>query len=338
MAGSGKYAGGRLRPSATGIRLAGFGEVSLKLTRAALALVFLTVAAVRGQQAVSSITQSRLFTNPAAPGTASFDANGNALSESNATTSGDDSFGAQIILKNQQRPKSFSVFGDAAGFYTNNVDLTPSRTRGDFFLASNVGAAWRPTISSALLAEISAASSVFRYDRARELDFERITAGAGLTWLVPHTPEIVAFARYDFTELLDSASDQLLQDHAFTIGGQRTFAFGRSHYLTTGISGVLGISTPRSQERDQTGIHAAYHLQITRSLDAAVLYRYAAQFYAEDGRVDHNQTLSLAIGFSVTYWLHIDASISAARNDTNRSAFEYDVLNAGSGVRVGIRF
>jgi hypothetical protein len=312
--------------------------VSLKLTQAALALLFSAVTVAHGQQAVSSITQSRLFTNPSAPGTAAFDANGNALSDSGAATSGDDSFGAQIILKNQERPKNFAFFGDAAAFYTSNVDLTPDRTRSDVFLASNVGGAWRPIISSRLLGEISAASSVFRYDRADELDFERITAGAGLTWLVPHTPEIIAFARYDFTELLDSESNQLLQDHSFTIGGQRTFAFGRSHFLTTGMTGVVGISTPRSQERDQVGIHAAYHLQITRSLDVDLLYRYAAQFYAEDGRVDHNQTLSLVFGFSANRWVRVDASLSAARNDTNRSAFEYEVLNVGSGVRVSIKF
>jgi hypothetical protein len=201
-----------------------------------------------------------------------------------------------------------------------------------------VGAAWRPTISRGLVGEISAASSIFRYDRASELDFERITAGTGLTWLVPGTPGIVALGRYDFTELLDSESNQLLQDHEVTIGGQKTFAFGRSHFLTTGITGVLGKSTPRSQERDQAGIHAAYHLQITRSLDADLLYRYAAQFYDEDGRVDHNQTLSLAIGFYPARWLRVDASIFGARNDSNRSAFDYDALNVGSGVRFNIRF
>jgi hypothetical protein len=312
--------------------------VSLKLNHLVLAALLTTVTVARGQQAVSSITQSRLFTNPSAPGTTAFDANGNTLDNSGATSSGDDSFGAQIILKNQERPKSLIVFGDIAAFYTSNVDLTPNRTRSDFFLASNVGAAWRPTISRGLFAEISAASSIFRYDRASELDFERITVGAGLTWLVPHTPEIVAFARYDFTELLASDSNQLLQDHAFTIGGQRTFVFGRSNSLAAGITGVLGLSTPRSQERDQVGIYAAYHLQITRSLDADLLYRYAAQFYDEDGRIDHNQTLSFSLGYYPARWLRIDASISAARNDTNRSAFEYEALNVGSGVRLSIRF
>ena len=310
----------------------------MKLTHLVLAVFFTAVAVTRGQQAASSITQSRLFTNPSAPGTLSYDENGDALPGNEATSSDDDSFGAQVILKNQERPKNLSVSADVSGFYTNNVDLTPHGARSDFFLASNVGASWRPIISRGLVAELSAGTSLFRYDRASELDFERISAGTGLTWLVPHTPGIVAFARYDFIELLDSGGDELLRDHEFTLGGQKTFAFGRSHFLTTGITGVLGISTPRSQERDQAGIHAGYHLQITRSFDADLFYRYAAQFYAEGGRVDHNQTVSLALGFYPARWLRVDASISAARNDSNESAFKYDVLNVGSGVRFNVRF
>jgi hypothetical protein len=69
-----------------------------------------------------------------------------------------------------------------------------------------------------------------------------------------------------------------------------------------------------------------------------LLYRYAAQFYDEGGRVDHNQTLSLAIGLYPARWLRVDASIFGARNDSNRSAFDYDALNVGSGVRFNIRF
>jgi hypothetical protein len=312
--------------------------VPQKLTHLVLALLLTTFGGARGQEAIPSITQARLFANPSAPGTTSSDANGIALPEDNATSSGDDSFGTQIILKNQERPRSFHVFGNVSAVYTNNVDLTPHRARSDVFLATNVGAAWCPTISRGLVAELSASSSIFRYDRASELDFERITAGAGLSWLVPRTPGIIAFGRYDFTELLDSGSSELLQDHQLTIGAQKTFSFGRSHFLTAGITGALGLSTPRSQERNQAGVNAAYHLQITRSFDADLLYRYAAQFYEEGGRLDHNQTLSLAMGFAATRWLRVGGAISAARNDSNQSAFDYDVLNLGGEVRLNISF
>jgi hypothetical protein len=309
-----------------------------RITRLVLLALATTIASATAQQATSSINQSRLFTNPTAPGTNSFDENGNALPDSAATSSEDDSFGTQLILKNQERPKSISLFGDVSGFYTTNVDLTPEKTRSDFFLAANAGGSWRPILWRGLIGEISLATSMFRYDKASELDFERFSAGTGVSWAVPHTPGIIAFGRYDFSELLDWDGHELLQDHEFTIGGQKTFVFNRTHFLTTGIIGTLGLSSPRSQERDQAGINAAYHLQITRSFDADLLYRYAAQFYTADGRIDHNQVLSLGVGYYPTRWLRASASISAARNDSNRPAFEYEVLTLGGGIRFEVRF
>ncbi|HEX8076473.1 MAG TPA: hypothetical protein VF511_01565 [Chthoniobacterales bacterium] len=170
------------------------------------------------------------------------------------------------------------------------------------------------------------------------MDFETFGGGGGVSWLVPHSPGIILFARYDFLEVLDVSSRELLQDHAFTLGAQKTLVFGRSHFLSTGINGVAGISTPRSQQRHQAAIQVAYHLQITRSFDADLLYRYAGQFYAEDDRLDRNQTLLLAMGVMPNRWLRLGASISVARNDSNEAAFEYDVLNFGGGLHAEISF
>ena len=304
----------------------------------ALTLLLSTPGVAPGQQAVSSITQSRLFTNPSAPGT-TVDANGTALPEEESPSStGDDSFGAQIILKNQERRRSFGVFADFSVFHTNNVDLTPRRTRSDSFLAANIGTTWRPALSRELLAEVLVGSSLFRYNRAGELDFQKLYAGVGLSWLVPQTQGIIAFGRYDFIEVLDSGNNELLQDHGFSMGVQKIFVFGRSHSLTTGLTGTTGLTTPRSQERDQAALFAAYHLKITRSFEADVLYRYAAQFYAEGDRMDHNQTLSLALGFVPNRWLRVVGSISAARNDSTQSPFDYEVLNFGGGLRLEIAF
>ena len=86
-----------------------------KLTCLILALLLSTLGVARSQQAISSITQSRLFTNPTAPGTTYVDANGTALPEDeNAAGAGDDSFGTQLILKNQERRRIFTVFADAS--------------------------------------------------------------------------------------------------------------------------------------------------------------------------------------------------------------------------------
>jgi hypothetical protein len=292
---------------------------------------------IRGQEATSSINASRLFASPTATGTAAIEPEDEQAAAEGAT-SGDESFGTQLILKSQERQKTFAVFDDASVFYTNNVDLTPNHTRSDVFMVANSGAAWRPTIGHGLLGEVSIAGSIFRYDRASELDFERISSGAGLSWVVPGGRGVVAFGRYDFTELISRHGSELLQDHEFTLGAQRTFVFNRSHFLTTGVSGIAGISDPHSEQRDQAAVQAAYHLQITRSFSADLLYRYAAQFYADDGRIDHNQTLSINAGVAVNRWLRVDGTLSGARNDSNRGAFEYEALNLGGAVRVSLRF
>lgn len=296
-------------------------------------------ATARGQQAVSSITQSRLFPNPGGPGATSVDANGTALPEEESVSdSGDDTFGAQIILKNQERRRLYTVFADVSANHTNNVDLNNSGSRSDSFLAANVGAAWRPAIRQDLVADFSGGLSLFRYERASQLDFEKLWAGVGLSWAVPRAPGIIIFGRYDFSEVLDASSNELLQDHEFSVGAQKIFVLGRSHYLAAGLTGIVGLSTPRSQQRDQAAIYAAYHLQVTRSFDLDLLYRYAAQFYNEGGRIDRNQTISLAMGIAATRWLRVAGSISAARNDSNESAFEYDVFNVGGGVKLEINF
>jgi hypothetical protein len=292
---------------------------------------------IRGQEAISSINASRLFASPTATGTAAIEPEDEEAA-AEGTTSGDESFGTQLILKSQERQKTFAVFDDASVFYTNNVDLTPNRTRSDVFIVANSGAAWRPTIGHGLFGEISIAGSIFRYDRASELDFERISSGAGLSWVVPGGHGVVAFGRYDFTELISQHGGELLQDHEFTLGAQRTFVFSHSHFLTTGVSGIAGVSDPHSEQRDQAAVQAAYHLQITRSFSADLLYRYAAQFYADDGRIDHNQTLSINAGVAVNRWLRVDGTLSGVRNDSNRGAFEYEALNLGGAVRVNLRF
>ena len=299
--------------------------------------LLLALSLARGQQAVSSINESRLFAPPTATETWAVTSEDEETSNE-STTSGDESFGTQLILKSQERPKQFAVFDDVSVIYTNNVDLTPDHYRSDAFIVANTGAAWRPTIARGLFGEISIAGSIFRHDRASELDFERISTGTALSWIIPGGHGVVAFGRYDFTELIDRHGSELLQDHEFTLGAQRTFVLNRSHSLTTGVSGIAGISDPHSQQRDQAAVNAAYHLQITRSFSTDLVYRYAAQFYADDGRMDHNQTLSLNAGFAVNRWLRVDTTLSGARNDSNRNAFEYEALSVGGAVRVGIRF
>lgn len=302
-----------------------------------LLALFLPLAIARAQEAVSSIEQARLFQSTPKTSDATVNADGMALpaSEGDAT---DDSFGAQMILKNQPRVRTFVLAGDASLFYTDNVALTRRDRRGDAFFVGHAAASWTPRLSPTVEAQIGAAASVFRYHRTSELDFTSLTAGAGLSWAPTNFGGVSLFARYDFIELLNRQSSEILQDHEFTVGAQRTFALGRSHSIVVGGTGMFGISTPDAAQRNQTGLFIGYHLQVTRAFGADLFYRPAFYYYGEADRRDFNQTVSFNLRYQLTPWADANGFLAFTDNRSNRSVFDYEVVSTGAGLGVTVRF
>jgi hypothetical protein len=293
---------------------------------------------VCAQQAVAPIEQARLFEKPAAAPIANVNADGAEMVSPSGAGAADDSFGAQIIMKTQERLRAFAVSGSAAIFYTSNAALTRSGAISDAFAVVDASVAWRPKIGSQLEAEFAAHGAFFRYNETRELDFENLGLSAALSWQPPACPSVSLFARYDFTELLNGSSDEILRDHQLTIGAQKTFVLGRSHALFAGLSGSARISDPDAAQRDEVGPYLGYHLRISRSLNADLFYRFAFHFYNQSSRIDRNQTLSLGLRYSLTDWADVSGTASLGFNRSDSAAFDYDVFNAGGGVGVTVRF
>jgi len=312
-------------------------RVNLPSARFILAIsVFAALQYARGQQAVSPIEQARLFQELPTTASTAVDANGMAVGDDD--TSSDDSFGKQLILKSQPRVRTFVISGDASVFYTDNVALTRRDKIADAFAVANAGVTWSPRINSHLEAQFGAHASIFRYNSTSALDFENLGLGAGLFWSPDHVAGISFFGRYDFIELLNRHSEEILRDHEFTLGAQKIFAFGRAHSLVAGAAVMAGLSTPHSAQRDQAGIFLAYRLQVTRSLEVEILYRFAGNFYNDSGRVDRNQVLSATVRYRVREWADINAFFSLADNRSDDSAFDYDAAVNGGGVGVTIRY
>ncbi len=258
-------------------------------------LLALAHAAFGQQQPPSAaIEQSRLFRQSEITTAPGVDANGNRLpGDGAAAASSDDSFGAQVILKTQERPRPFQVSGGASLFYTSNVALTRDGARSDGFAVVDAGFAWSPKLDNNLEATVGVHSALFRYFNTSELDFENLGVSAGLAWTPPALRGFTLFGRYDFTELLNSDGNQILSDHTFTLGVQKAIAFGRSHGLAFGVLGSAGISDPFASQRDQVGGFLDYHLLLTRHLETDLLVRPAVYFYNAGGRTDFNQVISL---------------------------------------------
>ena len=285
-----------------------------------------------------SVEASRLFDRSAPPTAGTVTPDGMALAQGEPTTSEDESFGAQQILKAQAKIPDFTLGGSISGFYTNNVALTRSHTISDSFLVGAAAFSWTPQINPTLQFQFGAGVSIFRYWDTTALDFENFGTGIGLLWVPPNLWGIGILGRYDFTELLDTGSNEILQDHEFSIVLQKLLVLGRSHALTFGVIGSAGISDPFSEQRDQVGFAVGYHLQLTRHLGSDVGYRHSWYFYNDGGRVDLNQVLSLGLHYYITPWASVDGFLSGAFNHSNQSSFKYSVLSTGGGAGFTVRF
>ena len=304
-----------------------------------LSLSFVLFSSTLRAQSVanSAIDQARLLQKtPAAPA-GPVDENGNALSTDNET-SGDESFGAQVLLKDQERVRPFTVAAGATAYYTNNVALTRRATQDDVFVVADASGSWSHPLNPEVEISTGLQVATFRYADSSELDFDSFGGGAGLSWAPRRWSGVNLFGRYDFTELLNNDGDEILRDHQFTFGAQKVFAFGRSHAATLGLLGSVGISTPFSAQRDQVGPFAGYQLRLTRSIDTGVMYRITYQNYTSGNRQDLNQVFSWNLRYHFNEWAEAAAYFSFGSNRSNRSVFDYNVVSSGGGIGFTARF
>ena len=185
------------------------------------------------------------------------------------------------------------ITGDASVFYTNNAALTRRHTIDDTFFVASAGMSWTPLIAPRLEAQIAAHGSIFRYDRPRRSTSRASDFGAGLFWNPDHFAGVGIFAHYDFIEMLDRHSEEILRDHEFTHRRAKSVpSWPCFSAFVAGATLMAGIAEPESAQRDQAGVFLAYRLQVTRSLGLEFLYRFAGYFYNDTGRIDCNQILS----------------------------------------------
>lgn len=300
--------------------------------------LLLGVPALLAQDANAIIEQSRLFPKTAPAAGQNVNADGLALPEGDNAQATDDSFGAQQILKTKEKVRDFTIGGDASVFYTSNVALTHHDTISDSFFVADAAFSWTPRLSNQFQLQVGARASIFRYFDTSVLDFESVGAGIGGVWTPANAWGLVVVGRYDFIELLDKHSDELLQDHEFSLAVQKIFVLGRSHAVNVAVIGSVGISDPFAEQRDQIGFLLGYHLQLTRNLDTDIGYRHAWYFYNSGNRTDLNQVVSLGLHYHLTQWASVDGFVSGATNYSDNAAFKYNVFTTGGGVGLTIRF
>ena len=310
----------------------------MSLQRARGAILILISAGLQcayAQQAVSPVAHANLHQEFPTSTNTKIDANGMVLGDDETTS--DDSLGQQLILQSQPRTPTFVVNGDVSVFYTNNAALTRDKI-DDAFFVTNLDLSWTPLIAPHLGAQIAAHGSIFRYNSASALDFESLGLGAGLFWNPDHFAGVGLFAHYDFIELIDRHSEEILRGHEFTIGAQKVFPLGHAHAFAAGLTLRAGLAEPESAQRDQAGLFLAYRLQATHSLGVEFLYRFAGHFYNDTGRIDRNQVLSATVHYRLREWADVNTFFSFTDNHSDDSAFNYDAVTSGGGLSATVQF
>ena len=292
------------------------------------------------QVADVAIEQSRQFARPPVAVDAAAEAVPADFPVLDPSGSGDDAFGAQVIMKEQPRFKPFTAFAEVAAFFTNNVGLAKRAREEDKFLIVSTGAAYSRPLSGNLRLDAGVRSSIYRYAEYRELDFQSVDASLGLAWTPPKLRGAEVLLRYTFTDLTTAEHGfEFFKNHAVLLGAQKVFQISRAQAAYAGANAQWSWADPREAGRDEYSAFVGWRVQATRHVDVDLFYRYGRFVYREaHGRQDDNHAVSLAVRCAPSEWFSVSASTFAGFNRSNQSQFDYDVLNVGCALQGTIRF
>lgn len=261
------------------------------------------------------------------------------LPASSAGDPDDDSFGSQQILKGVERVPPFDAFASVSAFFTNNVALTRRDTHSDAFLAATFGLSATRRLTDTILLDLTSSAGFFRYSRFSEFDMDPMDVGVGLTYRMPKLWDASLLASYGFSDILNGhTSNEFFENHAFTLGAEKTFGISRALNLVTGVSAEFNLSDPVALQEDSVGCYAGIHVAFTSRFQADLYYRYAYQLYTEGARRDNNHLLTLSLQYTVTNWLSVVGSTYLSINASNEEVYSYEALVEGLGLSANIPF
>ncbi len=264
--------------------------------------------------------------------------NSRSLLPDGAADGDDGSFGVQQVLQETDKPQPLSGFADLSAMFTDNVALTRHNTKGDAFLVSMVGVEYRRSLPLGLQLDAGVSFSAFRYNSFRQFDFNSVDAGIGFSYHTAKLGGVDLNLGYDFTNLSAKSGKGFFNNHAIDLNAQKTLAFSQAQYAFAGLSAEIGFADPRITQRSEFSVFAGYHLQAARRWDADLLYRYAYYAYAERGRGDNNQTITLGTRYSFTDWFSVYATSYLVVNLSNQDVFNYVAGTVGGGVTFKLSF
>ena len=299
----------------------------------------LFVTSALAQENVAQIEQSRQFRDPV-PNLRPLErpSNTDNRADFTAASPGDDDLGQQIILKSRKEYQPITASMSTGITFTNNVGLSAQFSQEDWLWQSGLNVSYEPRFSNYAQGFLGISAEAFRYDEFNEFDFESTTLSAGIDYHLQYLGGLNAGLRFDYNRLTSDFGEEIFSNRAATITLSKIYIINRAQYFYTSANVALSWSDPARAARNEYLLSAGYRLQVTRGLNMSLLMRLGYYEYTETSREDSNEVLQISTGYSVTQWLTANASLSYGFNQSNRTGFDYEVLNGSLGIFLSWKF
>ncbi|WP_166443054.1 TonB-dependent receptor [Phragmitibacter flavus] len=254
---------------------------------------------------------------------------------------GDNDIGQQLILKRQEKARSFSAWVDSSMFWTDNAANVDIGKFDDWFYNGGVNLAWQKRLHSRFYADAYIGQHWYLYDEFDVLDYQVGDATLGTLIILPELANTILHAHYQYQRITQNIDDDAIYEtHNLRIGAQKTFLIDRLNSFNTNILAVFALDTdPDLLQRHEYAAQAAYSFKITRRLIFTLAGRVAYYDYFNlDGRQDWFQTYSASLTWRPKEYLELSAHYNYAINRSSRDVFDYETQIAGPSIALKFRF
>lgn len=258
-----------------------------------------------------------------------------------AASPNDADIGEQEIVKRGAEYQPITLSLGSPIFYTSNAFLTPNGEHGDVVIAPVAAASYDPRITQTLYLHFGGREQIFYYGDHHSLDFGTLDADAGVTYFVPELNNLMLRAFYDFNRLTfdDRLGDEFFSNHCAIFNAELPIQVGQGQQISLGADANISLGADhQSPRRNDYEAYLGYTAALTRAFSVNAVGRVVLRDYHQNDRQDVSEILSITATYRLTNWCFISAISSFAHNDSNQSAFDYDVANLGGAVSLTAKF
>ena len=257
-----------------------------------------------------------------------------------AATPNDEDLGEQAILKRVEQYQPFTIETGVPIYYTSNVALVDRGRVSDTIIAPIIGLTYAPQFTKTLYGEFGVRQQFFYYQDFTSFNFASLDVFAGGAYYVPELHNLVVRANIDYNRLTGTDNfDDFFSNVALNVNAEIPFRIGRAQQVSVGASASVSLyADPDPPRRNDLSVYAGYTVNVSRDFSLSASGNLIVRPYNVGGRTDVSEILALSANYRIRDWFTVSAITSFVANQSNHSAFDYEVFNIGGGISFSWKF